>query len=256
MNRRFQIFAVGLWLLLLQCSSAAQQCRTSIPEAPVSSGDIHSLIQAIQDEIYANHLQADGYDAGVPAEKGSYQLQLYIQPAFNNQGLAWAIYKLMPYGEVLRMFWIGSDGTAFLYGRPEDRFPPSQPSYLTAYMDDAELLHAKQTWTKTSFALALNLSAPRRDQAIRRQRRRVAATSTVSSAEAAAARKDSRRAAQEANAEPDPTGGATHFFLDYGQPLPVWAIGASPIKTFGPFLKTLENGNPSKDVKVKIVIIR
>ncbi|MHB8526709.1 MAG: hypothetical protein ACYDD2_11200 [Candidatus Acidiferrales bacterium] len=240
---------IGLCVLSLQPASAKQP--------HISAVQVKALVQAIQDEIYADNLQANGYDAGMPAGKGAYRLQLYVQPAFNDQGLAWAIYKLMPYGEVLRMFWIGRDGTAFLYGKPADQFPPTGPSYLTAYMDDGELLRAKQTWTRTYFPIDLRPSAEDLREAKERQKKRDAAAASVTSASAAAADyKDSQRAADQSATGPDPTGGATHYFVDYGQPLPIWAIGVSPIKTFGPFLKTLQAGKPAKSVKVKIVIIR
>lgn len=248
--------AIGLCSLFLQPVSAR---RARIPAAAASIGSVETraLAQAIQDEIYADNLQADGYDAGVPVGKSAYRLQLYVQPDFNEQGLAWAIYKLMPYGEVLRMFWIGRNGTAFLYGKPAGRFPPTGPSYLTAYMDDGELLRAKQTWTRTYFSVELRPSAENlRESKERQKKRRVTTTSVVSASDAAADYKDSQRAADESATGADPTGGATHYFLDFGQPRPIWAVGVQPLKTFGPFLKTLEGGKTPKDVKVKIVIIR
>lgn len=250
------IAVIGLWVLPFQPASARQP-HISTPAAPVDSAQIKALVQAIQDELYADNLQVDDYDAGVPAGRGMYRLQLYVQPDFNEQGLAWAIYKLMPYGEVLRMFWIGRSGTAFLYGKPRDRFRPTGPSYLTAYMDDGELLRAKQTWTRTHFLVDLRPSAENlRESKERQKKRRAVTTSVVSASDAAADYKDSQRAADESATGPDPTRGATHYFLDYGQPLPIWAVGIPPVKTFGPFLKTLEGGKTTKDVKVKIVIIR
>lgn len=250
------IAVIGLWMLSLQPASAKQP-HISTSVAPIDSVQIKALVQAIQDEIYADNLQADGYDAGVPVGKDAYRLQLYVQPAFNEQGLAWAIYKLMPYGEVLRMFWIGRNGTAFLYGKPADRFRPTGPSYLTAYMGDGELVRAKQTWTRTYFSVDLRPSAENlRESKERQKKRRAVTTPVVSASDDAADYKDSQRAADESATGADPTGGATHYFLDFGQPQPIWAAGVQPLKTFGPFLKTLEGGKTQKDVKVKIVIIR
>ncbi|HXT73967.1 MAG TPA: hypothetical protein VN785_08965 [Candidatus Angelobacter sp.] len=250
------IAMIGLCVLPLQPDSAKQP-HISAPAAPVDSAQIKALVQAIQDEIYADNLQVDDYDAGVPTGKGACRLELYVQPDFNEQGLAWAIYKLMPYGEVLRMFWIGGSGTAFLYGKPTDRFRPTGPSYLTAYMGDGELLRAKQTWTRTHFSVDLRPSAENLRESKERQKKRRAMTrSVVSASDVAADYKDSQRAADESATGADPTGGATHYFLDFGQPQPIWAVGAQPLKTFGPFLKTLEDGKTQKAVKVKIVIIR
>ena len=118
---------ISLCALLLQ-PAFARQSRTTVTAVPITTDDIRALVQAIQDEIYVDNLQANGYNAGVPAGKGAYRLELYVQPAFNDQGLAWAIYKLMPYGEVLRMFWIGRDGTVFLYGGSKTQFSPTGPS--------------------------------------------------------------------------------------------------------------------------------
>lgn len=257
MLRSFAVLVILLFVFGSPKLHAQKQSITGNAGPAVTSADVNAVIRAIQDEIYTNNLEAEGYDAGVPAGKAAYRLQLYIQPAFNDQGLAWAIYKLMPYGEVLRMFWIRSDGTAFLYGKPKVQFSPTGPSYLTAYMDDEELLRDKQTWKRTCFTIALEPSAEDLREAHERQKRRIAATtSLVSASEAAADYRDSQRAANESAVSADPTGGATHYFLDYGQPLPIWAIGVSPVKTFGPFLKTLQAGKPAKDVKVRIVIIR
>ena len=62
-----------------------------------------------------------------------YELNAYFKPTLNSTGTGWVIYKLMPYGQVLRMFSLRSDGVAVLYGKLRDRFPPTQPSYLTVY---------------------------------------------------------------------------------------------------------------------------
>jgi hypothetical protein len=256
MRRWHATLGISLCALLLQ-PAFARQSRTTVMAVPVTTDAFRALVQAIQDEIYSDNLEADGYDAGVPAGEGEYRLELYVQPAFNEQGLAWAIYKLMPYGEVLRMFWIGRDGTVFLYGGSKAQFSPTGPSCLTAYMDDGELLRAKQRWTQAYFSVDLQPSAENlRESKERQKKRRAATTSVVSADEAAADYKDSQRAADGSATGADPTGGATHYFLDFGQPRPIWAVGVQPLKTFGPFLKTLEGGKTPKDVKVKIVIIR
>ncbi|HEV2399838.1 MAG TPA: hypothetical protein VGS27_23055 [Candidatus Sulfotelmatobacter sp.] len=73
---------------------------------------------------------------------------------------------------------------------------------------------------------------------------------------ARAAYEDSQRAAREAFVGPDPTGGATHFYLDYGQKPPSWAAGKTPVAVFGPFKNVAGGGDVRKGAMVKIVIIR
>lgn len=67
---------------------------------------------------------------------------------------------------------------------------------------------------------------------------------------------DSQRAAARARAEQDRTGGATNFYLDFGQGPPPWAEGKKPVASFGPFLNKAGGGDVPKDAKVKIVILR
>ncbi len=68
--------------------------------------------------------------------------------------------------------------------------------------------------------------------------------------------RDSGRAAQAAASGPDTTGGATHFYLDYGKKPPSWAAGKRPVATFGPFKNVAGGGDVPKDAIVRIVIIR
>jgi len=160
---------------------------------------------------------------------------------------------LLLFGLVL-LVAVGQMPRLLLRLNPEDH---ARPSYLTAYMGDGELLRAKQTWTRTHFSVDLRPSAENLRESKERQKKRRAMTrSVVSASDVAADYKDSQRAADESATGADPTGGATHYFLDFGQPKPIWAVGVQPLKTFGPFLKTLEDGETQKAVKVKIVIIR
>lgn len=243
--------------LIVSVICASTQSGRPTSATTVTPQNVRSLIQAIQDEIYASNLQGDGYDAGVPDGEGAYTLRLYVQSAFSGQGLAWCIYKLMPYGEVLRMFWVDRDGTVFLFGKPSGHFPPTGPSYLTLYMKDEDLLHDKERWGHVDFTIQLEPSTAEIREANERQRDRVAVTTVHERPnEAATDYRDSARAANEAAEGPDPAGGVTHYLLDYGQPLPIWATDVALVKKFGPFLKTIEGGKTPKDVKVSIVIIR
>ena len=69
------------------------------------------------------------------------------------------------------------------------------------------------------------------------------------------ASQDSQRAAQRARTEPDRTGGATHFYLEYGEEPPDWAVGKRPVATFGPFLNEAGGSRIPRGAKVKIVVL-
>lgn len=65
----------------------------------------------------------------------------------------------------------------------------------------------------------------------------------------------SHHAAKLSFSHPDPTGGATGFYLDHGQRLPPWAKGKKTVATFGPFTNAAGKGDVPKGEKVRIVII-
>jgi hypothetical protein len=70
------------------------------------------------------------------------------------------------------LFSIRSDGLAILYGKLRDHFPPTQPSYLTVYMDDDELCQMEREWKKGQFTVELKPSADRVTEARARQKKR------------------------------------------------------------------------------------
>ena len=78
----------------------------------------------------------------------------------------------MPFGEVYRMFTIRENGTAVAYGDADSGFPPTQPSYLTAYMDDTELCKIKQEWPRYEFVIQLAPSKEILKNAVSRQKSR------------------------------------------------------------------------------------
>ncbi|MGA9854687.1 MAG: hypothetical protein WBR29_05355 [Gammaproteobacteria bacterium] len=127
---------------------------------------------AIVDEIYAHHLQGFVADVGKQQSASVYELNAYFKPALNSKKVGWVVYKLMPYGQVLRMFTLRQDGVAVLYGKLRDRFPPTQPSYLTVYMDDDELCRFETNALKVHFDVSLKPSAERVAQAVARQKER------------------------------------------------------------------------------------
>jgi len=128
------------------------------------------VVTAIEDEIYASNGQHAYADMGQSTNGDEHLLPVYIQPTMK-RGLAWVIYKFMPYGEVIRMFYV-KHGLAILHGDPRNGFPPTQPDYLTVYMSDEQLCKLKHTWIKKHFIIELSPSKQRITMARKRQLRR------------------------------------------------------------------------------------
>jgi len=173
-----RIICVTLALLFLALSqgvgqeSKAGSAERSDNARPLSQADKDAVMQAILDEMYVDNLQPYVIDVGKELSRSEYQLNIYFKPTLNKDNAGWVIYKLMPYGEVYRLFSIRSDGLAIIYGKLRDRFPPTQPSYLTVYMDDDQLCQIKKEWSKEHFAVELKPSADRVAEALARQQKR------------------------------------------------------------------------------------
>jgi hypothetical protein len=58
-----------------------------------------------------------------------------------------------------------------------------------------------------------------------------------------------------ASAQADPTRGAKQFYLDYGQPLPSWARGKTPVASYGPFSNPAGGGDVRKGSQRVIIRI-
>lgn len=173
-----KIPAVTLAVILLSLMHAVSQDlegglgqKGEIPR-PLTPADKKAVEQAIVDEIYLNDLEGYGFDVGKQISDSRYELNAYFKPTLNSENAGWVIYKLMPYGEVYRMFYIRSDGLAVLFGKLRDRFPPTQPSYLTVYIDDDELCRMKTEWQKGRLTVELKPSADRLAEARARQQKR------------------------------------------------------------------------------------
>jgi hypothetical protein len=173
-----RIICVTLALLFLALSQGVgQESKAGTAEGsdnarPLSQADKDAVVQAILDEMYVDNLQPYVIDVGKELSRSEYQLNIYFKPTLNKDNAGWAIYKLMPYGQVYRLFSIRSDGLAILYGKLRDRFPSTQPSYLTVYMDDDDLCQMERDWGKEHFTVQLKPSAERLAQARARQKKR------------------------------------------------------------------------------------
>lgn len=154
--------------------SRAGANRATMAGRQVSESDKQAVELAIVDEMYANNLEGYGADVSSGVSNGGYELTIYFQPTLNKDNAAWVIYKLMPYGEVYRLFAVEPNGLGVLYGRLRNHFPPTEPSYLTVYMNDDDLCRMKTEWGKSYFRVDLKPSAKRISEARARQRRRTA----------------------------------------------------------------------------------
>src|ERR1700674_1775709 len=95
---------------------------------PIREREINAAIEAIQDEIYDLKLEKYVDDIGTrfPDNRNQYSVNVYFQPEFIDESRSWVIYKLMPDGEILRMYEIGRSGRIYLHGKPGE-FRPTQP---------------------------------------------------------------------------------------------------------------------------------
>jgi hypothetical protein len=159
-------------LLLIVCSTSSGQSAT---RTKLTQSETKALTQAIQDEIYdyeyQGHYFPQGGAVGDALSDSKTRVPVYVDPLLED-GEGRAIYKLMPYGEVLRLFHVHDDGTIVLDGDPEVGFPATQPNRKTVYLKDAELARMKHDWGKSSFDVQLSPSAETVQESVRRQKQR------------------------------------------------------------------------------------
>jgi hypothetical protein len=139
-----------------------------LPDASQYSG---AIIQAIQDEIYDYGYEGWGWDAADKIEGDTYQMHVYIEPTARNYS-GRVIYKLMPYGEVLRIYAVQKNGLIRLDDNPELGFGAERPDRLTLYLDDDEVSQFRRTWLRTNFTIELHPSKERLRQGAERQIKR------------------------------------------------------------------------------------
>ncbi|SRR5579871_1210556 len=160
-------------LLLLTASSPSNaQGATKIK---LTQSETKALVQAVQDEIYDREYQGYFFPEGGPIgeiiSESRTRVPLYVDPVVED-GEGEAIYKLMPYGEVVRLFHVHNDGTIVLDGDPDLGFPASQPNRKTVYLEDRDVSRMKHDWVKSSFEIDLSPTPETIQDAIRRQKER------------------------------------------------------------------------------------
>ncbi len=133
----------------------------------VSDADIRAVVGAIKDEIYANGYYTAYIDVG--AEK----VPVYVNPKIENN-MVWVIYKLMPFGEILRGVVVSPDKRlAFLHRDPQLGFPASDGAAMkTVYLNDDDVIERKTTWRRVYISIDLKPSPKQLEEARQRQKLR------------------------------------------------------------------------------------
>jgi len=168
---RIQTFLLVLLLLSPSPFSSAQGAT----KIRLTQSETRALVQAVQDEIYDREYQGYFFPEGGPVgdviSESRTRVPLYVDPVLED-GEGEAIYKLMPYGEVLRLFHVHKNGTIVLDGDPELGFPASQPNRKTLYLEDRDVNRMKREWVKSSFEIDLSPRPETIQDVVRRQKQR------------------------------------------------------------------------------------
>lgn len=155
---------------------AAEQAPRISEAHKLTEANILAVIKAVEDEIYDYGYCKEYY--GLGPNMGDYtpwisKLPVYITPSTDKDGSGVAIYRLMPYGEVYRYFFIRKDGIAVLVGNPENGFPITQPSHLTLFDDDDDTCSKKHRWVRSVFTILVKPPLDVVESAAARQETRV-----------------------------------------------------------------------------------
>jgi len=164
-------FFVAILVLSTQAHSGPRMRKTS-------ESDLRAVVQAVEDEIYDYAYEKKFYHMGenvagaTSATRTS--MRIYVDPEIDSTDESGRIiYKLMPYGEVLRDFVIRRDSLVVLSGDPQNGFPQTQESSTkTVYLDDDEVCRMKHDWIKSYFVVDDSPSPERVQDAIKRQKLR------------------------------------------------------------------------------------
>ncbi len=146
--------AITVLLLCLSPSQAAIGNHSKPTER-----DVAAIVQAVEDEIYDWGYEKDFTNIGTTGAISSpTDVSIFISPELDEDGSGSVIYRLMPFGEVLRRFAFRPDGRAVLWGNPCNGFPA-----------DDEICAFKQRAIRAYFTVNPRVSRTRREEAARRQ---------------------------------------------------------------------------------------
>ena len=140
----------------------------------LSTAEITELKQAICDEIYDYGYYGEFYQIGENVGTSQHwvaRVRIYIDPMYNSADQhGQVIYKLMPFGQIYRLFYIDKDGRLTLDGNPQNRFPITQPSRQTVFMDEEEVRRYERVWMKSSFTIDTEPSIDTIQSAVKQQK--------------------------------------------------------------------------------------
>ena len=139
----------------------------------LSRKQVVAVILAIEDEVYDYSEEKAFRPAANDSPGKAATLALYINPHLRSDGLGEVIYKYLPFGEIIRDFYIRPDGLIVLDSSPNVGFPVTQPSHLTQFMDRRELRQDKSRWIHGEFTILLHPPKKLVLQAAGRQLKRV-----------------------------------------------------------------------------------
>ncbi len=166
---------VAIWFVLLLLISAS--ANSGPQKRKVLDSDLKAVVQAVEDEIYdygyERHFDEIGENIGAPGTVAQTRIRIYIEPEIGPHGSGRVIYKLMPYGEIVREFVIRSNGLVVLDADPENGFPVTdEVNTQTVYLDDDEVCRMKHNWIKSFFVVFDPPSPEMVHEAARRQKLR------------------------------------------------------------------------------------
>jgi hypothetical protein len=252
-------WSIAAWLLILSLIPVYASSQST----QVSKNQAQAIVQAIEDEIYFHKYEGEFLELQTEDDRAC--LPVYVKPDLREGGVGKVIYKLMPHGEIIRVFQIWIDGLVLLARDPEKGFAPTRQSMQTLYLDDETLVEMKHGWQRHDYTVLFWPPPERVQQAVERQGKRHAAwednqVGTRANADQTEREiyNDAERAAARAARSPDKTGGAKHFYLategETPAERPRWARG-TPVQKFGPF-RDSASGHLPLGAKVYVEIHR
>jgi hypothetical protein len=154
--------------VLLLCLSSSQTAIGN--HSKPTERDVAAIVQAVEDEIYDWRYEKDFTNIGTTGAISSpTDVSIFISPELDEDGGGSVIYRLMPFGEVLRRFAFRPDGIAVLWGNPWNGFPATHPDTKTVYLHDDDICAFKQRAIRAYFTVDPGVSRTRREEAARRQ---------------------------------------------------------------------------------------
>jgi|SRR5271156_1490237 len=161
-------------LIIVLLFTLFQRASNATAHDHLTPTEVAKLKLAIEDEIYDYGYYNEFYNIGENIGTSQHwvaRARLYINPAYNSVDKhGEVIYKLMPYGQVYRLFYIDENGNVKLDGSPQSHFPITQPSHQTVFMDEEDVRRYEQAWMKTSFVVDTNPTTEMIRSAVQRQK--------------------------------------------------------------------------------------